>query len=83
MQLADKHEGTTTKAFAGLWELDIFDRHLRYPLRVGSSTCRSRCRELTPGKTMAILGDSTEAPRGEIGIANDAPIRSGKTIATN
>src|SRR6476469_9809669 len=34
--------------------------------------------DTTPGKTMAVLGEHTDALRDEIGLANDAPIPSGK-----
>jgi hypothetical protein len=34
--------------------------------------------DTTPGKTMAVLGEHTDALRDEIGLADDAPIPSGK-----
>ncbi|CUU20617.1 FIG00440753 hypothetical protein CDS [Bradyrhizobium sp.] len=39
--------------------------------------------DTTPAKTMAVLGEHTDALRQEIGLAGDAPIPSGKTAATN
>ncbi|MBR0908414.1 CaiB/BaiF CoA transferase family protein [Bradyrhizobium japonicum] len=39
--------------------------------------------DTTPGKQMAVLGEHTDALREEIGLADDAPIPSGKTAATN
>ena len=39
--------------------------------------------DTTPGKTMAVLGEHTDALRDEIGLANEASIPSGKTTATN
>ena len=39
--------------------------------------------DTTPAKTMAVLGEHTREFREEIGLADDAPIPSGKTAATN
>jgi crotonobetainyl-CoA:carnitine CoA-transferase CaiB-like acyl-CoA transferase len=36
-----------------------------------------------PARTMAVLGEHTNALRQEIGLADEAPIPSGKTAATN
>ncbi|PIT04669.1 carnitine dehydratase [Bradyrhizobium nitroreducens] len=38
--------------------------------------------DITPGKTMAVLGEHTDGLRHEIGLADDAPIPTGKTAAT-
>ena len=38
--------------------------------------------DTTPAKTIAVLGEHTDALRGEIGLAGDAPIPTGKTSAT-
>jgi crotonobetainyl-CoA:carnitine CoA-transferase CaiB-like acyl-CoA transferase len=35
--------------------------------------------DTTPARTMAVLGEHTDALRDEIGLASDAPIPSGKT----
>lgn len=37
--------------------------------------------DTTPAKTMAVLGEHTDALRDEIGLADDAPIPAGKTAA--
>ncbi|RZN11376.1 carnitine dehydratase [Bradyrhizobium genosp. SA-3] len=37
--------------------------------------------DTTPAKTMAVLGEHTDALRDEIGLADEAPIPSGKTAA--
>lgn len=37
----------------------------------------------TPGETIAVLGEHTDALRDEIGLGDKAPIPSGKTEATN
>lgn len=39
--------------------------------------------DTTPGETIAILGEHTDALRDEIGLGDKAPIPSGKTEATN
>ncbi|MCK1722217.1 CoA transferase [Bradyrhizobium sp. 141] len=38
--------------------------------------------DTTPARTMAVLGEHTDALRDEIGLADDAPIPTGKTAAT-
>ncbi|UPJ60809.1 CoA transferase [Bradyrhizobium sp. 192] len=38
--------------------------------------------DITPAKTMAVLGEHTDALRDEIGLAEDASIPTGKTAAT-
>ena len=38
--------------------------------------------DITPAKTMAVLGEHTDALRDEIGLAGDASIPTGKTAAT-
>ncbi|OAF03599.1 carnitine dehydratase [Bradyrhizobium centrolobii] len=37
--------------------------------------------DTSPGNTMAVLGEHTPAVRAEVGLADDAPIPSGKTAA--
>lgn len=39
--------------------------------------------DTTPGETIAVLGEHTDALRDEIGLGDRAPIPSGKTEATN
>lgn len=39
--------------------------------------------DTTPGETIAVLGEHTDALRDEIGLGDKAPIPSGKTEATN
>jgi crotonobetainyl-CoA:carnitine CoA-transferase CaiB-like acyl-CoA transferase len=39
--------------------------------------------DTTPARTMAVLGEHTNALRDEIGLADEVPIPSGKTAATN
>ncbi|QDP24763.1 CaiB/BaiF CoA transferase family protein [Bradyrhizobium cosmicum] len=39
--------------------------------------------DTAPGKTMAVLGEHTDKLREEIGLADNAPIPSSKTAATN
>jgi crotonobetainyl-CoA:carnitine CoA-transferase CaiB-like acyl-CoA transferase len=39
--------------------------------------------DTTPSKTMAELGEHTDALRDEIGLGDNAPIPSGKTQATS
>ncbi|SDI70619.1 Crotonobetainyl-CoA:carnitine CoA-transferase CaiB [Bradyrhizobium sp. Rc2d] len=39
--------------------------------------------DTTPAKTMAVLGEHTDALRDEIDLADEAPIPSGKTVATH
>ena len=50
-------------------------RVLNLPFRMSGA-------DITPGKTMAVLGEHTDALRHEIGLADDAPIPTGKTAAT-
>ncbi|QDF36629.1 CoA transferase [Bradyrhizobium symbiodeficiens] len=38
--------------------------------------------DITPAKTMAVLGEHTDALRDEIGLAENASIPTGKTVAT-
>lgn len=47
-------------------------RVLNLPFRMSGA-------DTTPAKTMAVLGEHTDALRDEIGLADDAPIPSGKT----
>jgi len=39
--------------------------------------------DTTPAKTMAALGEHTDALRDEVGLSNDASIPTGKTAATH
>ncbi|MDA9422056.1 MULTISPECIES: CaiB/BaiF CoA transferase family protein [Bradyrhizobium] len=50
-------------------------RVLNLPFRMSGA-------DTTPGQTMAVLGEHTDALRDEIGLAGDTPIPSGKTAAT-
>ncbi|WP_128924395.1 CaiB/BaiF CoA transferase family protein [Bradyrhizobium guangxiense] len=43
---------------------------------------RMSAADITPARTMAVLGEHTDALRDEIGVADDAPIPIGKTAAT-
>jgi crotonobetainyl-CoA:carnitine CoA-transferase CaiB-like acyl-CoA transferase len=51
-------------------------RVLNLPFRMSAA-------DTTPAKTMAMLGQHTDALREEIGLPSDAPIPTGKTAATN
>lgn len=50
-------------------------RVLNVPFRMSGA-------DTAPGKTMAVLGEHTDALRDEIGLASDAAIPAGKTAAT-
>jgi len=50
-------------------------RVLNLPFRMSGA-------DTTPGQTMAVLGEHTDALRDEIGLTGDTPIPSGKTAAT-
>jgi CoA:oxalate CoA-transferase len=50
-------------------------RVLNLPFRMSGA-------DTTPGRTMATLGEHADALREEIGLADDAPIPTGKTAAT-
>ncbi|WP_158668039.1 CaiB/BaiF CoA transferase family protein [Bradyrhizobium guangdongense] len=50
-------------------------RVLNLPFRMSGA-------DTTPGQTMAMLGEHTDALRDEIGLTGDTPIPSGKTAAT-
>lgn len=68
-QLAHRQALSTVEDGGGSFQV------LNLPFRMSGA-------DTTPARTMAMLGEHTDALRDELGLANDAPIPSGKTAAT-
>jgi crotonobetainyl-CoA:carnitine CoA-transferase CaiB-like acyl-CoA transferase len=68
-QLAHRQALTSVQDEGGSFQV------LNLPFRMSGA-------DTTPGRTMAVLGEHTDALRDEIGLADDAPIPTGKTAAT-
>jgi crotonobetainyl-CoA:carnitine CoA-transferase CaiB-like acyl-CoA transferase len=68
-QLAHRRALTSVQDEGGSFQV------LNLPFRMSGA-------DTTPGRTMAVLGEDTDALRDEIGLADDASIPTGKTAAT-
>lgn len=68
-QLAHRQALSTVEDGGGSFQV------LNLPFRMSGA-------DTTPARTMAMLGEHTDALREEVGLADDAPIPSGKTAAT-